>query len=284
MLGQTLLKTLQGNKYSVVTVSRNNSDYNIDLLVDSDKFIAIMIKEKPEIIINSAAIIDLEYCETCPGEAYIINSRLPALIAQACKITKSYFVQISTDHYYFNDSNIAHAEDHELYLLNEYARTKYAGEIFALTHKNTLVARTNIVGFRNKKGIPTFVEWIIKSLKSNEIITGYEDYYTSSIDVKTFSTILLELIQMGITGIINIASSDIISKYEFIRSLAVLLGKEEYIKKGSIKMMHGTIRANSLGLDTSKLKCLLKHNKMPSSKEVIINIFNQYKEGSYCEL
>lgn len=284
MLGQSLLKKLQSNNLTVITSSRNNSDYDIDFLIDSDKIKDIIMKEKPEIIINAAALVNLKYCESHPGEAYKINSRLPALIAEACMKTKSYFVQISTDHYYSSDKNMVHDEDHEVNLLNEYARTKFAGEAFTLTNKNSLVVRTNIVGFRNKVESPTFVEWIINSLESNKEIIGFDDFYTSSIDVQTFSDILLELIENRANGLFNLASADTISKYEFIYSLALLLGKEQNVIKGHMNLVEGIPRANSLGLDTSKLSYLLRKNKIPFSKEIIRNIYIQYKEGAYNEL
>ncbi|NEU30318.1 SDR family oxidoreductase [bacterium LRH843] len=279
MLGQSLLKKLIEKNFSVVTSSRNNSDYNINFLIDGKKINEVIIKEKPDIVINAAALVNLSYCESNPGDAYIVNSRLPGLIAQACSQVNSYFVQISTDHYYSNDENKRHKESDKVELFNEYARTKFAGERFALTYNNSLVVRTNIVGFRNKEGSPTFVEWVIKSLESNEDITGFTDFFTSSIDVESLSDILIELICQKVTGIINAASSDTVSKYEFITVLATLLGKEQQVKKGAMDSGQGIKRANSLGLDVTKLQSILKYNYIPSSKEVIKNIYNQYKEG-----
>ncbi|KAF0819043.1 dTDP-4-dehydrorhamnose reductase [Bacillus sp. ZZV12-4809] len=284
MLGQTLFKKLKENNFSVITSSRNNSDNNIDFLTDGQKITEVIIKEKPEIVINAAALVNLNYCESNPGNAYIVNSRLPGLIAQACSRVNSYFVQISTDHYYSNDGKKGHKESDKVELFNEYARTKFAGESFTLTYYNSLVVRTNIVGFRNKASSPTFVEWVIKSLESNDYITGFNDFFTSSIDVESLSDILIELIDQKVTGLINVASSDTISKYEFIATLATLLGKEQQVKEGTMNSSQGIKRANSLGLDMTKLQSILKHNHIPSSKEVIINIYNQYKEGAYHEL
>ncbi|OAT80983.1 hypothetical protein A6P54_13385 [Bacillus sp. MKU004] len=284
MLGQSLLKKLQHENFTVVTLSRENSDYNIDFLSESVQINKIIIKERPDIVINAAALVNLNYCESHPGEAYIINSRLPGLLTQACKQANIYFVQISTDHYYSDDKKMSHNEEHKVNLLNEYARTKFAGESFSLTYSNALVVRTNIVGFRNKVGFPTFVEWVIKSLEYNEEITAYTDFYTSSIDVESFSDILIELLDNKSTGLINVASSDTVSKFEFISSLAILLEKEKNVMKGLMDSVQGIKRATSLGLDVTKLKRILKHNKIPSSEEVIKNIYKQYKEGAYFEL
>lgn len=283
MLGQSLYIKLIENNFLVVTSSRNNSDYNLDFLIDGQKITEVIIKEKPDIVINASALVNLEYCESSPGDAYIINSRSPGLIAQACTQTNSYFVQVSTDHYYSKDEKKRHKESDKVELFNEYARTKFAGERFALTYHKSLVVRTNIVGFRNKADSPTFIEWVFKTLESNEDITGFTDFFTSSIDVESLSDILIELIYQKVTGTINAASSDTISKYEFISFLAILLGKERQVKPGVMDSGQGIKRANSLGLDVTKLQNILKHNYIPSSKEVIKNIYNQYQKGAYHE-
>ncbi len=57
-------------------------------------------------------------------------------------------MQISTDHYFCGQGDLKHDESAPVTLLNEYARTKYAGEAFALTNPEACVIRTNVVGFR----------------------------------------------------------------------------------------------------------------------------------------
>ncbi len=284
MLGQALNQKFLHEDLEFVTISRSNSTYNIDLLIDTDKLVEIIRHEKPDVVVNSAALINLKECEQYPDKAYILNSRLPGLLEMVCREVNSYFVQVSTDHYYENDKKVQHLENENVVLLNEYARTKYAGEIFALTYQNTLVIRTNIVGYRNKKNEPTFIEWVIKSILQGESITGFEDFYTSSIDVYSFANILMELIEQKVTGIINVATSDVCSKYEFIYKFAKKLGKEQYIVKGKLTNFEGFKRANSLGLDTTKLQNILCKQKVPNTEQVIDYLIKKYKEGAFYEL
>ncbi|WP_042142581.1 SDR family oxidoreductase [Paucisalibacillus sp. EB02] len=284
MLGQALNNDFISENKQVVTVARNQCDYNLDLLNEGKHIIDIIEHENPDVIINSAAIVNLNYCEQNPGDAYTINARLPGLISLACQKTNSYFIQISTDHYYTNDKKKPHTEMDQITLLNEYARTKYAGEIYALNYKNSLVVRTNIVGYRNKPDNLSFIEWIIKSLDSKQPITGYNNYYTSSIDVYSFSAILREIINYKITGILNLASNEVISKYQFIKSFAEILGLQDLVNQGELKKEKEILRADSLGLDINKLNTYLKHHTIPSSEEVIMNLIIKYKEGVFHEL
>ncbi|RDW20774.1 dTDP-4-dehydrorhamnose reductase family protein [Oceanobacillus chungangensis] len=284
MLGKALFTHFTKEKLNIITVARNKSDYELDLLFEGEQIIKIIEQEKPDVVVNCAAIVNLKYCEKNPGEAYIINARIPAFIALACKNVNSYYIQISTDHYYTNDNIKQHNELDQVRLLNEYARTKYAGEIFALNYENSLVIRTNILGFRNKLNQPTFIEWIVKSLETNQTITGFDNYYTSSIDIYSFAEILRELIDYRVTGILNIASYDVISKYEFIHSFARHLGYNDLVIKGEMINEKEITRAESLGLNIGKLTYYLKNHTIPTSEEVILKLVKKYKEGAFYEL
>lgn len=283
MLGQALYKFFTYKNHKVTTVSRKKADINIDLLESCNLIRSIIIEEKYDIVINAAANINLLNCEENPGNAYKLNARIPSILSEACKISGSYFIQISTDHYYLN-SNILHEETYPITLLNEYAKTKYFGEILTLQNPESLVIRTNIVGFRNASQ-PTFVEWIINQLENDNELFGYTDFFTSSIDVYSFSEILYQVILQNQTGILNIATKDVISKYEFIMRLSTLFGKTSLVKKGSLNDLNQNVkRGNTLGLSTNKLSNIIDSSLIPTSQQVINRLFSIYKGGHEYEI
>lgn len=280
MLGKMLVYVLNKKNQKVVTVARTKADLQVDLLEDVEKLATFIRKEQPDVVINTTAIINLLECENNPEQAYLINSRLPAILADVCDKLSIYYIQISTDHYYVGDNNNVHNEDDSVQLLNEYARTKYLGEVLTNFYKKTLIVRTNIVGFKGQEGKPTFIEWILSSLEENKKIHAFTDFYTSSIDVERFSEILYELILKQITGVVNIAASDVVSKYEFITKIAEKLGKDHLVYKDTLQNLTQEVkRANSLGLDIQKLTNLIGKDKIPSSNEVIDWVLKRYKEG-----
>lgn len=276
MLGQAIKARLQNSGYLVKGVDRSNTDYCFDLLNDEklDKCIKVV---DPDIIINTAAIVDLEYCEGNPGNAYHINSRLPGVLANICNKNGCYLVQISTDHFYCGDSNYLHKETYPVKLVNEYARTKFAGETFALTCPSALVIRTNIVGFRYC-GKQTFVEWALCEAQKNKQMTLFSDFYTSSIHTIQFAKILEDMIKKRLKGIYNLASHDVSSKEVFLLELTKgLLGfKPKFIRK-SVKDLSGTKRGDSLGLDTGKIEEAIGYS-MPSLDETICSLKEEYEE------
>lgn len=277
MLGQALIREAKRRCFEVTGIARNNADFSCDI-TDDNKLRNIILSVQPEIIINAAAMVDLVECEKRPDCTYMINARPASILADMSIKTGIYFVQISTDHYFIGDCDIKHTEECQIRLINEYGRTKYVAERFALTCPNALIVRTNIVGFRNKQDKPTFVEWAIRNFETNSPITLFDDYFTSSIHVVQFSSALFDIIEKRPNGIINLASREVFSKKTFICTLARKLGYSlPNAKVGSISKYGDIPRADSLGLDVGLAERILGY-KLPTLEEVIASIANEYKD------
>jgi dTDP-4-dehydrorhamnose reductase len=271
MLGIALSKEVIRRGAEYVGVARRNASVCFDVSDDA-ALSDFLRRERFDVIINTVAIIDHAACEAQPGLAYMVNSRPSSIIVNA--IRRCYFVQISTDGYFTGDGSQKHNESSRVVLLNEYARTKFAAEMFALGSSESLVVRTNIVGFRNNKKA-TFVEWVVNSCKHEDHITLFDDYFVSSISVSLFSKALLDLIEKKTYGMINLASSEVFSKAEFIRTLVEVFGLcLKNITTGSVKKLPFH-RAESLGLDVSRAEKILKY-RLPTLNDVILNLKDEY--------
>ena len=276
MLGQAVKKALISNEMQVLGIDRTDSDFCFDLLND-EKIKSCIDHLRPDIIINAAAIIDINLCERDHGASYCINGRLPGILAEQCRKYGIYFVQISTDHYYKGHGNRTHKETDKVELVNEYARSKYIGEQLALTYENSLILRTNIVGFRGH-GNPTFVEWALQTICNGEKMSLFNDFYTSSISVTDFAEILSEIIPLRPCGIYNLASSTVSSKKEFILALSnTVFGFIPDYKDSSVKNIKGVERGDSLGLDIRKIETLL-NRKMPDINQTVEVLAKEFKE------
>lgn len=275
MLGQAIMEQARLRGIEALGAARKNSDIILDVS-DTSVLSSTLREVKPNVVINTVADVNLAACENHPGLAYTVNARPAAILAKQAQEMGTYFIQISTDHYYVGDMPFQHREEEHVQIINEYARTKYAGEQFTLTCPGALVIRTNIVGFRGKKQAPTFVEWIINSLKSHEEITLFNDYYTSSIDTLHFAGILFDLLDLRPAGVINIASRECFSKKDFIIKVAAALGYSEFpCCEGSVIAASTIPRANNLGLDVSKAEKLLQQN-MPDLNQVVASLLRVY--------
>lgn len=272
MAGQALIAEASRRSIEVSGSARENSDYNVDISNHS-LFKEMLAQIKADIIINTAACVNLVDCENNPGMAYCVNARPAAAIAEHSRQTGCYYVQISTDHFFTGDQDRKHSETEPIKLLNEYARTKYLGEVMAAKHAESLIVRTNIVGFRNIPSRPTFVEWAIGALSARQPMFLYNDFYTSSIDVVQFARALFDLIEKRVVGVINLASSEVSSKEKFIRALARRFNFDiKNATTGSVTREKDVLRAESLGLDVARAESILGY-RMPVLEEVIEQLY-----------
>ena len=277
MLGKSLHKVLSYiTNMDIVTVARNNADYTLDLLDDA-KLKDCFESVKPDICINSAAIVNLSLCEENHKLAYDTNARLCSSLTDLSKNCNTYYIQISTDHYYAGDGRKKHDENYPVIFCNEYARTKYAGEKFAELYNKSLILRTNIVGFKGNDESKTFLEWAIESIISNSEMTLFNDFFTSSISTDLFAKVLMDAIRHRLTGVYNLASSTVASKEEFIVELSKkLFNRLPLYNQGSVNLLGGAKRANSLGLDVKRIENALGYS-MPDLEQVLYSIRKEYQ-------
>lgn len=269
MLGRALVSEGKKRGFVVYEMAKDGADFAFDV-VDDEALETMIFSVVPDLIINTVAIIDHNFCEKNPSIAYLVNTRPVSIITRAAKKINSYFVQISTDHFFTGDGDKKHAEDAPVSLVNEYARTKYLAEMLALHYEKALIIRTNIIGFRYEKDRPTFAEWVLRSFKKTEEMTLFYDYFTSSIDVTNFSKILFDVIAKKTTGLLNVACRDVVSKKEFIQTMAKCLQVDLSLAHiGSVRNLHGAQRAESAGLDVEKVENLLGY-KLPA-KDIVVN-------------
>jgi len=251
MLAQAITKISKINGYQVENLSKITG---FDLLKDVKrrKLHKVINQIKPEFIINAIGITDLQYCEKNPKEAWILHAHLPFLLSKWSKENNIPWVQISTDHFFSGNKNHYHKEKAKAIPVNTYAASKLAGEKLALASSSALVLRTNIIGKRGWEGKPNFAEWVLNNLKENKIINAYTDTWASSIEVNQFALLALKLIENDSRGLMNLASSESISKADLIEKIAKYARQNtQNIRR--VKTPKASInevkRANSMGLD-----------------------------------
>lgn len=278
MLGQAVLGEAAKRGIDAVGVARHGAKRCVDI-VDDAALIDVIADVNPDVVVNAAAIVDLARCEHHIEDAYRVNARAVGVLARECHERSIRLVQVSTDHFFLGDGATLHNEAQPVTLLNEYARTKFAGEAFALICPGTLVLRTNIAGFRGDASRPTFAEWLFEALAKGERINAFADYFCSTIDVGAFASALFDLLPTGAHGILNVASREVSDKKTFITAVAARLGiVDPDIHAASVHSL-APARADSLGLDVSRAEKILGR-KLPGLSDVVEALVEEYQRQS----
>ena len=278
MLGQAVRREAESRGRSVVGAARSGADVDVDITDDAAVGSAVA-SASPDLVVNCAAIVNHQGCEDDPDAAYRVNGRAVAVIAEAAAANGARLVHVSTDQYWTGDADAKHDESVPVRLINEYARSKYAGEAFARAYGDTLVVRTKVTGFRGADGRPTFIEWVIGALEAGEPMTLFDDFYTSTVDAPTLARALLDLASAGHTGLVNVASSDVSNKQEFIEAMAAELGLgDREFGTASVRGMDPP-RAESLGLEVGLAESALGRS-LPGLSEVVAALVAEHRERS----
>lgn len=275
LLGQALTRQAGAFGHTPLGAARKGADVDLDI-ADETALRGFLEARPASLVINAAAITSLGACETDPGLADRINARASAIMAEACRSSATPFVQVSTDHYFTGDGAVLHDEDAPVCLVNEYARTKFAGEQMTLAYEGTLAVRTNFTGVRGWPDQPTFLEWAMDSLKARKQLSLFDDYFTSTIDADGLAVAIYELAAKDVRGLMNVASREAASKEAFVLEVARAAGiRADWTETASVRDLE-TPRAESLGLDVSRAEKALGRD-LPTLNEVARNLVEHHR-------
>jgi dTDP-4-dehydrorhamnose reductase len=275
LAGQSVAAACATRGHDVKMAARHGAPLAVDI-TDDTGLKTLLSTENPDVLINCAASVDLDACERDSPAGWRVNAVPLATMSEWANSTDAFLIHISTDHYYRSGGAIAHDELCPIEFANDYARQKYAAEAFALNARRALVVRTSIVGHRRWPQ-PTFAEWIFDLIEHDRPATLFADAFTSSIDTRTFARALLDMIDANVTGLINLAASEVYSKLTFAQEVARQLDRTLSNQGvGSVSSL-AVSRANCLGLDVTKAESTLGY-KLPNLQEVVASLVREYKD------
>ena len=227
---------------------------------------------KPDLIVNCAALTNVDFCESNPLMASEINTALPKKLALIAKKVEAKFVQISTDHL-FDGKNQIYSEEDPVSPINQYAKTKAAAEKEVLSiDENALIVRTNFYGW-GLSYRKSFSDFILEGLRNNTDLQLFNDVYYSPIYIGELIRLIHLAIEKNCVGIYNIVGSEVISKYDFGIAIAEVFNlSNESIFTSSIDTKKDLVkRPKNMALDNGKL---LKKLNQPilTLKEQLISL------------
>lgn len=111
-------------------------------IIDYKAVCKLLHSERPDIVINSAAVLESGNFENSKNSGINTNIIGAANIATACNEILCRLVYISTDYIYKGDRG-GYRESDEIYPANKYAWSKLGGECSAVLVDNHLIVRTS---------------------------------------------------------------------------------------------------------------------------------------------
>ena len=284
MLGATLVDSWQG-RFDIYATDKSNFSKSsaknfMDFELLNESFKNLLGWAEPDIIVHCAAITNVDYCEEHPKRAMAVNTGSIVKFLQESPDTRLIFISSEA---VFPDGMHLASEKGQTAPENVYGKTKVAGEIAILNAgKPHLALRTTIVGKNINPAAKGFVDWIVNSVKSGNEITLFDDVLFSPITIWQLADELEWIIENEITGIIHVAGTEPVSKYEFGVKICKELGlNTALIQKGSIDDVDFKAkRSKDMTLDTDYYQ-RLSGRVLPSADNTIASIVKHFKESAY---
>lgn len=278
LLGSSLVPHLKKCGYKVVTHAHTTkADVMFDL-ADKTKTHQYLEQIKPDVIVNLVSLTNVELCEDKVCLAHLANTRtVENLVNWIQKINSNiHLVQISTDHVY--DGMDLHNE-HDVTITNNYAFSKYAGELAALRVPSSIL-RTNFVGRSKVVNRESLSDWVYNSIIAGKKIQVLDDVYFSPLSIATLVEMITLVIQKKPLGIYNLGSNNGMSKADFAFAFAEWL-KLPTDSIDRIKICEANFfrayRPYNMQMDSSKFENELGV-KLPKIAEIIQQIAQDYYE------
>ncbi len=263
-LGKTL-KTLFSSKYDIIPTSKNYYTYQKNYFLDITNPILIrdiVSATSPDIIINLAALTNVDLCEKKPDLAFSVNF---TGLQNIVKIFNGPIIQLSTD-YVFDGKTGQYSENSSVNPINVYGRTKLEAENFLKENsKDSLIIRTNVLYDYMSESPASFLNWVVKSLQDDKKINVVDDQWNNPTWTHSIAVAIDKAIEFELNGLIHWGDNDYISRFDF----AIKIAETFQLKKNLINPIKtrelNQIAARPLkgGLNVDRAKSIL--NLEPSN-------------------
>jgi len=229
MIGSALRKTLAGPRLSAFT----HQDLDITDYMAVEK---IVLRTKPDIVINAAAFTRVDDCEKFRETAFLVNSQAPGHLAGLCRKYNSYLVHFSSDYVFDGNSETPFLEDAPCNPINYYGTTKWEAEKkIVASGCSYLILRTSWIFGRNGDN---FVKKLLKRALAGAKLQALVDQIGCPTSAGDVAHALVKLLSIQATGMIHFANQGHCNRHEQARTILQLYGLNNSVEAVTNERLH----------------------------------------------
>jgi len=231
----------------------------------------------PDVIINAAAMTDVDGCEEHREKAYTANVTSVENIVTAAK-AGTHIIHFSTD-YIFDGKNGPYDESAIPNPLSYYGKTKLASEnILRGSNFDYSILRTMVLYGTGMNVKTNFALWVIRSLEENKTIRLVNDQLGNPTLADDLAYATLRVVEIERSGIYHIAGREIVSRFDFARAIAEVFAFDESLISpiATAELKQKAPRPLNSGLLTLKAESELDI-KMSGVKKGLTTLYHQFE-------
>lgn len=237
LLGQKLIYALRGrNDVALLATAKGinrtkeKSGYGYDELdvTNSEMVMNVLMNHKPDCVINTAAMTNVDACEQDMEECRKLNVDAVTYLTNACKKIDAHFIQLSTD-FVFDGGNGPYKEGDKTNPLSFYAQSKLDSEkIVEQSGLAWTIIRTIIIyGVVDDLQRSNVILWTINSLRDKKTINVISDQYRSPTLAEDLADACIEAAIKRQTGLYHVSGKDMMTILESVQQTADFFGLDK---------------------------------------------------------
>lgn len=276
LLGQKLTAMLaaEASRYSLLASSRGPDRYPhqqgyqyIELdITDPVSVAGVMQKYRPEYVINTAAMTNVDACEADQTGCTLLNVDAVSTLVGLCEKYGSHLIHLSTD-FVFDGNDGPYKEEDPIAPLSYYGHSKAASEKIIMESSCTwTILRTILVyGVVADMSRSNIVLWAKSKLEKGELLSAVDDQWRMPTLVEDLATACLLAIEKNQTGLFHISGSDFFSIHELIGEVADFWNLDKSLIKtiSSKTLAQAARRPARTGFILDKAQTLLNYEPTP---------------------
>lgn len=214
-----LLATSRGENRNFITTGYEYASLDIS---KSDEVMNIIGSFKPDAVINTAAMTNVDQCENEKEACWDANVNSVANLVEACKAHHSHLIHLSTD-FVFDGEDGPYKEDAQPNPLSYYGLSKFEAEKLLENSglEHWAIARTIIVygkGHQLSRG--NIVFWVKQMLEDGKEITIVDDQFRSPTLAEDLAAGCILIAEKKAAGIFHLSGPEAMSIYDLACAVA----------------------------------------------------------------
>ena len=246
LLGQKIVTLTEGlSNLQVIATSRGKNRnpkgryaYRHLDVTDNQAVYDLLKKELPDVIINCAAMTQVDQCETDRENCWSQNVTAVAHLVEGCDAINAFLIHLSTD-FIFDGLDGPYTEEATPNPLSYYGESKWAAEnLLTNSPINLAIVRTVLVyGIAHDMSRSNLILWVKDNLEQGNKIRAINDQWRTPTLAEDLAAGCWAIAQQSATGIFNVSGKDLLTPYDMAIQTATFFGLDESL----IEEVDGTV-------------------------------------------